>query len=640
MTTTNILSTINSPADVKAVPEALLPQLAQEVRNELIRVMSDDNPTSVGGHLGPNLGVVELSIALHRVFSTPKDKFVFDVSHQGYVHKIFTGRRERFETIRQYQGLNGFLLRTESEHDCYGAGHAGTAVSAALGMAVARDLRGSDEHVVAVAGDAAFTCGVTYEALNNANEQTKKLIVILNDNEWSIDRNVGAIARYFNKIATSDMYAGLHDRAARLVEKLLGKRVKNFAHRVETRVKGLIAPSVLFEDLGLRYYGPVDGHDIQTLMHTLEFLKTQNEPVLLHILTTKGKGYEPALMQPMKFHGLGKFEPETGKTKPTPTPTYSELLGTTLSKFATTNNKLVAITGAMPSGTGLITFAKEHPTRYFDTGIAEEHAALFAAGLACEGFTPFLAIYSTFMQRAYDMIVHDIALQNLPVRMCMDRGGLSGDDGPTHHGLFDIGYLRHIPNLIHMQPKDEDEFSDMLWTMANHTEGPTCIRYPRGSGTGVQPKPQPKLLEIGKAEVVKHGSTQPVRVAILGLGGMCQMGELAAAQLEAQGISTAVINPRWIKPLDTALIEFFARSVDVICTIEDHVLHNGFGCSIMEHLSTQRITTPVVRIGWPDQFVEHGAPDILRKKHGLTVENTVKTILAALPAKAGAKSVA
>ena len=640
MTTTNILSTINSPADVKAVPEALLPQLAQEVRNELIRVMSDDNPTSVGGHLGPNLGVVELSIALHRVFSTPKDKFVFDVSHQGYVHKIFTGRRERFETIRQYQGLNGFLLRTESEHDCYGAGHAGTAVSAALGMAVARDLRGSDEHVVAIAGDAAFTCGVTYEALNNANEQTKKLIVILNDNEWSIDRNVGAIARYFNKIATSDMYAGLHDRAARLVEKLLGKRVKNFAHRVETRVKGLIAPSVLFEDLGLRYYGPVDGHDIPTLIHTLEFLKTQNEPVLLHILTTKGKGYEPALMQPMKFHGLGKFEPETGKTKPTPTPTYSELLGTTLSKFATTNNKLVAITGAMPSGTGLITFAKEHPTRYFDTGIAEEHAALFAAGLACEGFTPFLAIYSTFMQRAYDMIVHDIALQNLPVRLCMDRGGLSGDDGPTHHGLFDIGYLRHIPNLIHMQPKDEDEFSDMLWTMANHTEGPTCIRYPRGSGTGVQPKAQPKLLEIGKAEVVKHGSTQPVRVAILGLGGMCQMGELAAAELEAQGISTAVINPRWIKPLDTALIEFFARSVDVICTIEDHVLHNGFGCSIMEHLSTQRITTPVVRIGWPDQFVEHGAPDILRKKHGLTVENTVKTILAALPAKAGAKSVA
>jgi 1-deoxy-D-xylulose-5-phosphate synthase len=563
---------------------------------------------------------------LHRVFSTPKDKFVFDVSHQGYVHKIFTGRRERFETIRQYQGLNGFLLRTESEHDCYGAGHAGTAVSAALGMAVARDLRGSDEHVVAVAGDAAFTCGVTYEALNNANEQTKKLIVILNDNEWSIDRNVGAIARYFNKIATSDMYAGLHDRAARLVEKLLGKRVKNFAHRVETRVKGLIAPSVLFEDLGLRYYGPVDGHDIPTLIHTLEFLKTQNEPVLLHILTTKGKGYEPALMQPMKFHGLGKFEPETGKTKPTPTPTYSELLGTTLSKFATTNNKLVAITGAMPSGTGLITFAKEHPTRYFDTGIAEEHAALFAAGLACEGFTPFLAIYSTFMQRAYDMIVHDIALQNLPVRLCMDRGGLSGDDGPTHHGLFDIGYLRHIPNLIHMQPKDEDEFVDMLWTMANYEKGPIAIRYPRGNGPGVTPKEKPVILEIGKAEVVAEGTD----VALVGLGAMFEIAQKAKVELEKQGLSVALINPRWIKPLDAGTLEDQARKVKVVCTLEDHVLMNGFGCGVMELLASAGIATPVVRIGWPDEFIEHGNVPVLRSNHGLTVENTVAVVLKAL----------
>ena len=640
MTTTNILSTINSPADVKAVPEALLPQLAQEVRNELIRVMSDDNPTSVGGHLGPNLGVVELSIALHRVFSTPKDKFVFDVSHQGYVHKIFTGRRERFETIRQYQGLNGFLLRTESEHDCYGAGHAGTAVSAALGMAVARDLRGSDEHVVAIAGDAAFTCGVTYEALNNANEQTKKLIVILNDNEWSIDRNVGAIARYFSKIATSPMYSGIHDRAAKLVEKVLGKRVKDFAHRVETSVKSLIAPSVLFEDLGFRYYGPIDGHDINLLVRTLEFLKTQDKPVVLHIKTIKGRGYAPALEQPLKFHGLGRFEPKTGATKSSETPTYSELFGQTLAKFAETNNKIVAITGAMPSGTGLVHFAKAHPGRYFDVGIAEEHAALFASGLACEGFAPFLAIYSTFMQRAYDMIIHDIALQNLPVRLCMDRGGLSGDDGPTHHGLFDIGYLRHVPNLIHMQPKDEDEFVDMLWTMAHHNSGPIAIRYPRGIGTGVQPKAQPKLLEIGKAEVIKHGSVQPVRVAILGLGGMCEMAGAAAAMLEEKGISTAVINPRWIKPLDTQIVEFFARSVDVICTIEDHVLHNGFGCAVIEHLADQRITTPVVRVGWPDQFVEHGSVDILRKQHGLTAGDAVKKILAALPAESGARSIA
>jgi 1-deoxy-D-xylulose-5-phosphate synthase len=636
-----ILPTINSPDDIKALPEKVLPQLAEEVRAELIRVMSDRNPKSVGGHLGPNLGVVELTIALHRVFSTPKDKFVFDVSHQGYVHKLFTGRRERFDTIRQYEGLNGFLLRTESKHDCYGAGHAGTAISAALGFAVARDLRGSDENVVCIAGDAAFTCGVSYEALNNISEQTKRMIVILNDNEWSIDRNVGAIARYFNRITASPAYAHLHDRAAKLIEKLLGKRAKNFAHRVETSMKSLIAPSVLFEDLGLRYYGPIDGHDITTLTHTLEFLKTQDEPVLLHILTQKGKGYAPAIEQPLKFHGLGRFESETGATKAAPTPTYSELFGQTLSKFAETNNKIVAITGAMPSGTGLIRFAKDHPGRYFDVGIAEEHAALFAAGLACEGFAPFLAIYSTFMQRAYDMIVHDIALQNLPVRLCMDRGGLSGDDGPTHHGLFDIGYLRPVPNIVHMQPKDEDEFVDMLWTMANYNDGPIAIRYPRGSGTGVQPKAQPKLLEIGKAEVVKHGSKQPVRVAILGLGGMCQMAEEAAKQLEEKGISTAVINPRWIKPLDTALIEFFGRSVDVLCTIEDHVLHNGFGCSVIEHLADQRITTPVVRIGWPDQFVEHGSPDVLRKKHGLTAENAVKKILAALPAaKAGAKSVA
>ncbi len=632
-----ILPTINSPADVKALPEKDLPLLAEEVRAELIRVLSEDNPTSVGGHLGPNLGVVELTIALHRVFTTPTDKFVFDVSHQGYVHKIFTGRRERFETMRQYEGLNGFMLRTESPHDAYGAGHAGTALSAALGMAVARDLRGTDESVVCVAGDAAFTCGVSYEALNNIAEHTKKLIIILNDNEWSIDRNVGAIARYFSKISTSPTYAGLHERAARLVEKLLGTRVKNLAHRVETGVKGLIAPSVLFDDMGVRYYGPIDGHDVQLLIRTLEFLKTQDEPVILHILTTKGKGYAPALEQPLKFHGLGRFEPKTGATKAAPTPTYSELLGSTLTKFADTNNKLVAITGAMPSGTGLIAFAKAHPTKYFDVGIAEEHAALFAAGLACEGFTPFLAIYSTFMQRAYDMIVHDIALQNLPVRLCMDRGGLSGDDGPTHHGLFDIGYLRHIPNLIHMQPKDEDEFVDMLWTMAHHTTGPTAIRYPRGSGTGIQPKAQPKLLEIGKAEVLKHGT----RVAIFGLGGMCQLAQEAAAILEEKGISTAIINPRWIKPLDTATLEFFARSVDIICTIEDHVLHNGFGCSVMEHLAEQRIHTPIIRLGWPDQFVEHGSPDILRKKHGLTAAALVERVLSELkPTTTAQKSVA
>ncbi len=630
---TPLLPSINSPADVKVLAEQDLPQLAQEVRDELVRVLSDDNPTSVGGHLGPNLGVVELTIALHRVFTTPKDKFVFDVSHQGYVHKLFTGRRERFGTMRQYEGLNGFLLRSESEHDCYGAGHAGTALSAALGMAVGRDMRGSDESVVCIAGDAAFTCGVSYEALNNVADSTKKFIVVLNDNEWSIAKNVGAIATYFNKIATHPTYAHLHDKAAQFVEMLGGKFAKELAHKVEAGVKNVLLPSVMFEDLGLRYYGPIDGHDIPLLIKTFEFLKTQNEPVLLHILTQKGKGYAPALEKPDKFHGLGKFEPKTGATAAAGSPTYSELFGRTLAKFADTNNKLCAITGAMPTGTGLVHFAAKHPDKYFDVGIAEEHAALFACGLATQGFKPFLAIYSTFMQRAYDMIVHDMALQKLNVALCMDRGGLSGDDGPTHHGLFDIGYLRHIPNLVHMQPKDEDEFVDMLWTMAHYTGGPIAIRYPRGIGTGVVPKEQPKLLEIGKAEVIKHGT----RVAFFGLGGMCQISEQAAQMLEAQGISAAVINPRWIKPLDTGTLEFFARSADVICTLEDHVLHNGFGCSVIEHLNDAGLKTPVVRVGWPDQFIEHGAVDILRQKHGLTAEAAVEKILAALAAKAPAR---
>src|SRR5438067_1209794 len=403
---TRLLDRIHCPSDVKALSEQDLPQLAQEVRDELIKVLSQ-----TGGHLGPNLGVVELTIALHRVFETPKDRFVFDVSHQGYVHKMFTGRLDRIGTMRQYQGLNGFLLRTESEHDCYGAGHAGTALSAGLGMAVGRDLRGGDENIVVVAGDAAFTCGISYEALNNAKSQTKRFIVVLNDNEWSIAKNVGAIASYFNSITTSPMYAGLHDKARRFIEAIAGKTAAHLAHKVEEGVKNLLVPSVIFEELGLRYYGPIDGHDIPLLIKTFEFLKTQEEPVLLHILTKKGKGYEPAIAKPDKFHGLCKYKLESGETTPAPTPTYSELMGKTLAKFAASNQKIVAITAPRPSGKGLGFFEALHPTRYFDVGIAEEHAALFACGLATQGLKPFLTIYSTFMQRAYDMIIHDIALQ-------------------------------------------------------------------------------------------------------------------------------------------------------------------------------------------------------------------------------------
>jgi len=625
-----LLDGIRGPDDIKAIREQDLPQLAQEVRNKLIKVLSQ-----TGGHLGPNLGVVELTIALHRVFNTPKDRLVFDVSHQGYVHKMFTGRLDRIHTMRQYEGLNGFLLRTESEHDCYGAGHAGTALSAGLGMAVGRDLRGADdEHVVVVAGDAAFTCGISYEALNNAKSQTKRFIVVLNDNEWSIAKNVGAIASYFNAITTHPMYAGLHEKARRFIEAVAGKSAVHLAQKFEEGVKGLLVPSVIFEELGLHYYGPIDGHDIPLLIKTFEFLKTQEEPVILHILTKKGKGYEPALAKPDKFHGLGKYKLETGETAPTPTPTYSEIIGKTLAKFADSNKKIVAITAAMPSGTGLGFFQAAHPDRYYDVGIAEEHAALFACGLATQGLKPFLAIYSTFFQRAYDMAIHDMAIQKLNVALCMDRAGLSGDDGPTHHGLFDIGYLRHIPNWVHMQPKDEDEFVDMLWTMANYNAGPIAIRYPRGAGTGAKPKPEPKLLEIGKAEVVQHGR----EVAIFGLGNMFEVAEEAARKLQEKGISVALINPRWIKPLDTGTLEFFARGVEVLCTIEDHVLHNGFGCAVMEHLYSQGIHTPVVRIGWPDEFIEHGSVPILRKKHGITAEALVEKVLPLLRKKPAAKS--
>ena len=612
-----LLDEINSPVDVKKLREKQLPQLAQEIRAELIHVLSE-----TGGHLGPNLGVVELTIALHRVFETPTDKFIFDVSHQGYVHKLLTGRRERIHTIRQYEGLNGFLLRSESIHDCYGAGHAGTALSAALGMAVGRDMRGSHEHVVTVAGDAAFTCGTSYEALNNVAEQTKRFIVVLNDNEWSIAKNVGAIAGYLSKITTHPTYAHLHEKAARFISAIGGETVLNLAKKAEAGVKNLVVPSVIFEDLGFRYYGPVDGHDIPLLIRTFEFLKTQEEPVILHVLTQKGKGYAPALEKPDKFHGLGKYAVDSGETVAAATPTYSELLGLTLAKFADSNNKIVGITAAMPTGTGLIGFAKKHPDRFFDVGIAEEHAALFACGLATQGFTPFLAIYSTFMQRAYDMIVHDICLQNLNVALCMDRAGLSGDDGPTHHGLFDIGYLRHIPGLTFMQPRNEDEFVDMLWTMSHHKAGPTAIRYPRGAGTGVEPKPNPKLMEIGKAEVVQPGR----QVALFGLGNMFEVAEKTGRLLEAEGVSVALINPRWIKPMDTATLEFFARGCEVLCTFEDHVLHNGYGAAVMEQLSESGIKTPVVRIGWPDQFIEHGTIPILRAKHGLTPEAAVAKI--------------
>src|SRR5262252_7914755 len=540
-----LLDSINSPLDVKILNISQLEILAEEVREELISVLS-----KTGGHLGPNLGVVELTLAMHYVFDTPKDHFVFDVSHQAYVHKLLTGRREQFHTIRTPGGLNGFMVRSESSHDCYGAGHAGTALSAALGMAVARDRVGGNEHVVALAGDAAFTCGITYEALNNIANQTRQLIVVLNDNEWSIDKNVGAIAKYLNTIVTNPRFDYLHERAGRFVERIGGTTALNMARKAEEAAKGIFWPSVIFEELGLRYYGPIDGHDVATLIKTFDFLKTQDRPVLLHVLTQKGKGFPPALEKQKKFHGLGPYDPETGETKPLGQRTYSEIFADTLVKLADMNDKVVAITAAMPNGTGLDRFQPKHPDKYFDVGIAEEHAVLFAAGLAAKGFKPFCAIYSTFLQRAFDPIVHDVCLQNLPVVFCMDRGSLSGDDGPTHHGLFDISYLRSIPNLVHMVPKDEDELADMLMT-ALKWDGPIAVRYPRGVGPGTPVKDVPHAIPIGKAELLQHGEND--RVAIFALGALIPMGEEIARKLESEGFPAALINARFTKPIDVEM---------------------------------------------------------------------------------------
>ena len=630
-----LLDTINSPLDVKKLSVPQLETLAEEIREELISVLAKN-----GGHLGHKLGVIELTLAMHYVFDTPKDHFVFDVSHQAYVHKLLTGRRERFHTIRTPGGLNGFMLRTESPHDCYGAGHAGTALSAALGMAVARDRRGGKEHVVALAGDAAFTCGITYEALNNIAHQTRRLIVVLNDNEWSIDKNVGAIANYLNTIVTNPRFDYLHERAGAFVERIGGKTALHMARKAEEAAKGIFWPSVIFEELGLKYYGPIDGHDIATLIKTFEFLKTQKRPVLLHVLTKKGRGFEPALQKQKKFHGLGPYDPETGETKALGQRTYSEVFADTMIKLADMDRRVVAITAAMPNGTALDRFQPRHPDRYFDVGIAEEHAVIFAAGLATKWVKPFVAIYSTFLQRSLDPIIHDVCLQNLPVVFCMDRGGLSGDDGPTHHGLFDISYLRGIPNLVHMVAKDEDELADMLFTAMLH-DGPIAVRYPRGVGPGRAVKDVPRAIPIGQAELIQHGEHD--RVAIFALGTRLPMAQEVAAKLEGEGISAAVINARFAKPVDTAMLEFYARSVDAIVTVEDHVLRGGFGSAVLEELNTLGLATPVVRIGWPDQFIEHGKVEALRAKYGISVEGALAKLRPVLgkrametPVRAGA----
>jgi 1-deoxy-D-xylulose-5-phosphate synthase len=642
------LEMVDGPAHVKKLTPPQLVELAGEIRQELITGLA-----KAGGHLGPNLGVVELTLALHHVFNSPKDKLVWDVSHQVYVHKILTGRKDRFRTIRQTGGLNGFALRSESPHDCFGAGHAGTALSAALGMAAARDRLGTDENVVCIFGDAALTNGVSFEGLNNISHTTRRFIGILNDNEWSIAKNVGAISSYLNKLITNPSY----NKLARDFENFLKRLPKGhialkLAHKAEEGMKGAISEvslrqrtaspdgdgrggfgsAILFEEMGLRYLGPIDGHDLPLLIQTLEFARTCDHPIVIHILTQKGKGYEAALRQPEKFHGLGPYDVRTGETppsKPGTPPNYQDIVGQVMVKLCRSNNSLVGITAAMPSGTGLKQLERAMPERYIDVGIAEEHAVIFAAGMATMGFRPVCAIYSTFLQRAYDCIHHDVCLQDLPVIFCMDRAGLSANDGPTHHGLFDIAYLRCLPNVVAMAPRNEDELQDMLFT-ATQVNHPTFIRYPRGAAEGAPLKEQPQLLEVGRAEIVQPFADNGQRkAALFGLGVMNTIALKAAAQLAAEGYDVAVINPRFTKPLDAATHEHFGRAADVVVTLEDHVLMGGYGSAVLELFSEQNVATPVVRIGWPDQFIEHASTqDELRTKYGLTAENTVARVKA------------
>lgn len=650
--TSRYLDMVDHPDHIKKLTLEQSVQLATEIRHELITKLAKH-----GGHLGPNLGVVELTIALHRVFSTPHDKFVWDVSHQVYVHKLLTGRKNLFHTIRTTGGLNGFALRTESDHDCYGAGHAGTALSAALGMCAARDQRGSDEQVVCIFGDAALTNGISFEALNNIAHTTRKFIGVLNDNEWSIAKNVGAIAGYLSRLTTNPRYNQLQRDFAHWIKKLpKGDLAIRLGQKAEEALKGVVTDmtlerahegpgsdgrggygsSLIFEEFGIKYLGPFDGHDLPTLVSVLEFAKTCTVPVVIHVLTQKGKGFEAAIKFPEKFHGLGPYCADTGVVagpKAGAPPLWQDVFGQTMVKLCEQNKNVVGITAAMPSGTSLKLLDQALPKQFYDVGIAEEHAVIFAAGMATMGFHPVVAIYSTFLQRAYDCIHHDVCLQDLPVIFCMDRAGLSANDGPTHHGLFDIAYLRCLPNIILMAPKDEDELQDMMFT-ATLQPHPVAIRYPRGPGEGVTIKERPAVIEIGKAEVIQHFHRSAGRkAAFFALGNMQRVALETISMLEAEGWDCALISPRFTKPLDVATHEFFGRAADVLITLEDHALTGGYGSAVLECFSSRRITTPVVRLAWPDQFIEHASSvDYLRQRHGLTADRLAQQVKLAVRA--------
>jgi 1-deoxy-D-xylulose-5-phosphate synthase len=607
-----LLDNIDSPSDLRRLGKPELPQLAAELREFLIHSVA-----RTGGHLAANLGTVELTIALHYVFDTPNDRLVWDVGHQSYPHKILTGRRERMETLRQHGGLAGFPNRAESPYDTFGVGHSSTSISAALGMAIAAQQEGSERRTVAVIGDGALTAGMAFEALNHAGERAANLLVVLNDNEMSISRNVGGMSRYLGKILSGRLYSTVREGGKKVLSGM--PAVMELARRAEEHMKGMVVPGTLFEELGFNYIGPVDGHDLPGLVRTLRNIRDLRGPQFLHVVTRKGKGYAPAEQDPSAYHGVSRFDPATGAAPASAgggTPTYTEVFGRWICDRAVADSDLMAITPAMREGSGLVEFSDRFPDRFLDVGIAEQHAVTLAAGLACDGMKPVVAIYSTFLQRAYDQLIHDVALQNLPVLFAIDRAGLVGPDGPTHAGSFDLSYLRAIPNMVIMAPADEDECRCLLETGYHH-DGPAAVRYPRGRGPGVTVRTELEALPLGKAELRRQGQG----VAVLAFGSM-----VAPAMEAAETMDATVANMRFIKPLDAELVLELARSHELLVTVEENAVAGGAGSAVAELLAERGVTVPLLHLGLPDRFVEHGERGELLSQCGLDARGIAQAV--------------
>ncbi|MFP4236942.1 MAG: 1-deoxy-D-xylulose-5-phosphate synthase [Desulfonatronovibrio sp.] len=617
----NILESVNDPDRVRELNASELEQLASEIRDLIIRVVS-----TTGGHLAPSLGVVELTVALMNIFDFRKDRIIWDVGHQAYAYKILTQRRDLFHTLRSFGGISGFPRMDESSFDHFGVGHSSTSISAALGMAVARDIAGEQNKVLAVIGDGSMTAGLAYEGLNQAGDLDRDLIVILNDNEMSISRNVGALSSFLSRKLSSRWMVRVKKEVESLMRTIprIGDDILNYAKKSEESLKGFFTPGILFEAFKFNYIGPVDGHNIRSMIRVFRELKDLKGPVLVHVLTRKGRGYGPAEENPTYFHGVGCFEPETGMASRTGEclPSYTDVFGQSLCSLAAKDDKIVAITAAMPEGTGLTDFAQKFPDRFFDVGICEQHAVTFAAGLATQGFKPVVAVYSTFMQRSYDQLIHDVCLQNLPVTFCLDRGGIVGEDGATHHGIFDFSFIRHIPNMICMAPKDEAELPGMLLAALNH-QGPASIRYPRGVGVGTEAGEEIAAVPIGQGELVKDG----IHGVIMAVGSRLYPALEAAMELEQTGLSLAVFNPRFIKPLPQEMITSLAGRFKKIIMVEENVLAGGFSSAVLELLADQDLLQDVRvrRMGVPDMFVEHGKQRELRRMLGICKDGIRKT---------------